>query len=118
MNFIIYTTATGEITKSVQCPEEIIALQCREGETWIEGVQVEDADFYVLDEQLCERPAFALNVEGRVISGVPAGATVTVEGQDYTANGEPIEFEPSIPGAYTIGIRLFPYKTTQVEVTA
>jgi hypothetical protein len=118
MNFIVYTTATGEITKSVQCPEEAIALQCREGEAWIQGDQVEDAGFYVLDGQLCERPAFDLAVQGHVISGMPAGATLTIEGQDYEADGEPIEFEPSIPGSYTISIRLFPYKDTDIQVTA
>lgn len=118
MNYIVYHADTGEIIRSVQCSPDIVHLQCGDDHVWIEGTSVDDTLFWVDDDQVVARPIFDIMVEGSVISGVPFGATVTIEGQDYEADGDDIEFEPSIPGTYAICVSLFPFQTKILEVIA
>lgn len=117
MSYIIYNKDTGEIAKCVNCPADLIASQCRDNEGWIEGAQIDDTLFYVLDREVVERPEFSITTNGAVISGVPEGTIVTIEGQQYTADGDDIVFEPSISGTYQIALSHFPYKETIIEVT-
>lgn len=70
---------------------------------------------YVVADELVERPALAVTLVGSKLKGVPLGASVTIEGIDYTADGSDIELEFSHIGTFTITISKFPY--ISVELT-
>jgi len=57
MNIVIYKLDSGEITKNVTCPEEMVSLQYdHETEDYIEHDTVDDSLFYVVDGQIQPRP--------------------------------------------------------------
>lgn len=118
MNYIIYNTASGAIARSVHCLPADIDLQCSADQSWIEGPQTDDTLSYIRDGEIVARPDFEIVVNDHEIAGVPAGALLTIEGIDYTADGSIIEFEPSISGTYSIAVKLFPFRDTIIEVQA
>lgn len=72
---------------------------------------------YIADGQPVERTALEIGVSGMSLIGVPPGATVTIEGQDYEADGSAIELEFDLPGTYTVKVALWPHLpwSTQIE---
>lgn len=65
---------------------------------------------YVSQGRLLARPAGAAALVGNVLAGVPAGAVVTIEDQEYIADGTAIELEFSQPGAHAIKVSAWPYQ--------
>jgi len=64
--------------------------------------------YYVAGGALRERPKSTAQLEGNVLKGVPAGASVTIEGQVYIADGDDIELEFAHPGTYLVKVDAFP----------
>lgn len=69
----------------------------------------DEATQYVLNGTLTERPSLSVTLTGSSLVGVPAGASVNIEGTEYPADGSNIELTFSHVGTYKIAISMFPY---------
>ncbi|EKT4480246.1 hypothetical protein QEM02_000295 [Pseudomonas putida] len=69
---------------------------------------------YVSQGRLLARPASGVALVGNVLTGVPSGAVVTIEDQEYIADGSDIELEFSQPGAHAIKVSAWPYQDQEV----
>ena len=57
MNVVIYKLDSGQITKNVSCPEDMVSLQYdHETEGYLEHDSVNDSLFYVVDGQIQPLP--------------------------------------------------------------
>lgn len=63
---------------------------------------------YVSQGRVLARPAGSALLAGNVLTGVPAGALVVIEGVEYVADGSAIELEFSQPGAHAIKVSAWP----------
>lgn len=67
------------------------------------------ATHYVVDAEVVSRPILQVQLNGTVLSGVPAGAEILIEDQVYSADGSDIELEFGLPGYYKVQIKHWPY---------
>ena len=110
MNLVIYN-ATGRILRSVQCPESLAALQCRDGERALEGT-ADDAREYVTDGEITPRPAMPVTL---VVAGLTAALTLPdpcsliVQGARHEVIGGAAELVLELPGAYPVRVEAWPY---------
>lgn len=73
------------------------------------------ADYYLVDGQPTERPASPVTLSGLTLQGVPAGSTLTINGESYEADGD-VELEFPLPGTYRLRVECWPYKDWEGEV--
>lgn len=121
VSVVIYKKATGEIRQFVQGPEETVKFYIQEGEAALAGEVKDDSCYVALDTLIItKKPPLPAVLHDMKIDGVPAGAVITIENVDYTADGQTIELEFDLPGTYTIDIKCFPYLkwSATVEVAA
>jgi hypothetical protein len=115
--FITYTPS-GEITSVLSC-DAAIAPQIIEANTSLPYVQivapVSPEAYYAPGGVLTARPASTTHLVGDLLKGVPTGATVVIEGQEYTADGTDIVLEFEHPGTYLIKVNAFPQKAWEEE---
>lgn len=106
---VMYVEETGQITGSAGMSwEEWRSIEDNPFSA-VEGESDDGAAFYVLDGTVVPRPVFEARLDGRVLFGVPAGATVTIQGTDYVADGSDIELEFSSPGEFSIKVSMWPF---------
>ncbi|MBA1195425.1 hypothetical protein G7007_21630 [Pseudomonas entomophila] len=115
--YITYTES-GEITSVLSCHPSMAEAIIR-ANTELPYVQivapVSPEAYYAPDGVLTARPASTAHLVGNVLKGAPAGATVAIEGQEYTADGTDIVLEFEHPGTYLIKVDAFPQKTWEGE---
>lgn len=58
---------------------------------------------------IMERPLLPVTVAGMTISGVPTGATLSIDGEPYLVNDGEVELTFSLPGSYLVVIDVWPY---------
>lgn len=73
-------------------------------------------DMTVTPPVVISRNPMPVSLKGTVLSGVPAGGTVTIEGFPYPTDGTDIQLHFGKPGTYTVKCEGFPYLATEVEV--
>jgi len=110
----------GEIRMVVCAPKES-AYRSLTANSTLPYLELEhtpsNAQHYVLKEKLVERPEMLLVVEGLTISGVPAGASVTIEnGPVCIADGTEIELSFNAPGTFNVSIEMWPYKKSELYI--
>ena len=118
MNIIIYEVKSGQITRSVTCPDNAVPLQYNhETENFLEHDRIDDALFYVHNGQVEPRPEFQEVISGTVITGLPNPTTVATNGiTTIVTDGEAdLTFEHN--GVYMVQLYSFPYVDKMVEVT-
>lgn len=71
---------------------------------------------YVLDGEVTERPASSVTRAGLILSDVPTGSKLYINGESYEAEGE-VELEFPLPGTYQLRVECFPYLSWADEVT-
>lgn len=108
----------GEITGVLSCDRSMADAIIR-ANTSLPYVQivapVSPEAYYAPDGVLTARPASTADLVGDLLKGVPAGATVVIEGQEYTADGTDIVLEFEHPGTYLIKVNAFPQKAWEGE---
>lgn len=62
------------------------------------------------------RPALAIERSGSLLRGVPAGALITIEDEQYAADGSDIDLSFAFPGTYIVRIRAFPFQDMEFTV--
>lgn len=109
-SYVIYDMKTGRITKSLQCPSYMLPLHIEDTETYLEGSVDSDTVYVDLNQlKVVPRPVLNAAMHGKFLQRVPAGATVIIEGERYTADGNPIELEFAYPGTYLVEVHCWPY---------
>lgn len=127
--FTVYDN-TGRILRSGICQAQCLALQAGEGQSALPLPSNDETD-YVSEGAVLPRPTMQLEVSNgpvpadgvteAVITGVPAGASVTVTGPADArgeAIGEPVQLTFSLAGAYMVRFELFPYQDAKVTIHA
>jgi hypothetical protein len=71
---------------------------------------------YVSGGKVVQRPSMEIELNGNTLSGVTAGATISIEGTEYTADGTDIDLSFDIPGKYMVEISMWPFITWRESV--
>ncbi len=110
----VYDTI-GYITKIVQAAtEESVRLEMGDGEKFIlSDTMFNESEHYVKGSKIRQRPTMPLTVTGSVITGIPQGATVTLDQQSFIVD----DGEADIEG-YTgiVKITCWPYLDAEVTL--
>lgn len=108
---MIYSTSTGEIDRSIDCPSEVIDLQPGEGEDFLLVSRGNDETHLNYVDVSADPPTLkaraALDTVHTVddltitFHALPAGLTLRVDGAEMLTDGDDaVEFE--LPGTYAI----------------
>lgn len=134
-NFIVYALTTGEILRTGGCPVDTIGFQGSEPGEWaIEGV-ADDLTQYIdinpEDPVVIDKPAMNTSLDTATIpadgttlatiTGIPAGATVTIIGLSFwqgVVNDGSVSITADAVGAYNVAIDLFPYLKQEYSIDA
>lgn len=73
---------------------------------------------YVNGGRLEQRPSMSLHVSGLHVEGLPAGAIITIDGQQYQCNETVAELSFSYPGRYKVDVSCWPYQDVSLEIVA
>ena len=106
-----YDLTDGKITGTLICSEPCFEANVG-GKTWIEGTY-DLEEYYVVGGIATLRPSMGLTVTGSVISGIPQGATVTLDQQSFIVDDGVADIEGY---AGKVKITLFPYLDAEVEI--
>lgn len=115
--YLVYETDSGRIQKQVTCREQDAPLQVAAGQSFLVGLAHGDTH-YIAEGQVLPRPKLQVSLEGTQLRGVPSGATILIQGYEYTADGSDIELEFAYPGKYSISITFWPYQEKTLEIEA
>ena len=109
---------TGRFGWSHTFPDqEMYEHNQRNGISYADGVW--DAyTHYILDGEPTERPDSPVTLSDLTLQGVPAGSTLTINGESYENVEGDIELEFPLPGAYRLRVECWPYQDWEGEVTA
>ncbi|MPS58898.1 MAG: hypothetical protein E2594_17270 [Pseudomonas sp.] len=111
-NVVFYDPKTGVVLASGKTTSP--ALVCPAGASILFEAEACPGKDMVLDGVVVPRPPLQSTLVGNKLIGVPAGASLEIEGVSYIADGSPIELEFSLPGKYTIRVHAPPYLDTEV----
>jgi len=132
IDFIRYDLTTGKILSAVSCPEYAYAFNAPPSTEigYLPGTVADIEAFYVLNEEVVERPSLNLpdaqiqiqanGIDNFELNNLPQGTIVTIEPDDETHgidDGE-LSFATEQPGIYTLHINAFSYKEATVTVEA
>ena len=106
-----YDLTDGKITGTLLCSEPCFDVNV-EDKTWIEGTYDLETH-YIADGIATQRPSMSLSVSGSVISGIPQGATVTLDQQSFIVDDGVADIE-----GYNgkVLIICWPYLDAEVEI--
>jgi hypothetical protein len=122
MSYLVYKTGSGEIDRLVVCPEELIQMQLRQGESYVAG-NADVLAHYISDGVIAQKPAMPVVQDGMTLT-VPPGTEyrVTLEGADEplaegVSDTGAMELE-LVPGhTYTVRLAQFPYLDAEVVLS-
>lgn len=101
----------GRIVHSVTCTPQLgkSNMNLNGFSQFAEVVRLADhRQYYLPAGVLTPRPESTAVLEGSLLRGVPAGAQVLIEGQEYVADGTDIELAFEYPGTYLLEVEAFP----------
>lgn len=79
-----------------------------------QGYVIDWGRHYVVDGEIAERPSMGAYLDGAIIKGVKSGASITIDGEKYEADGTDIELWFDRSGLFRISITLWPYSDFEV----
>ena len=126
MKYTIYSMADGRVLQQVDCPPDLVALQCPPGAAWLDGASDPDCH-YIAAGQRCPRPALTLPESlaasvGAVVTIAPLPTPADVEfehlGRWQVDTGQ-LQVTLTTAGSYRLFIDAFPAlrHTIHIEVT-
>jgi len=137
MKAYIYNTSTGQILRTVSCPDDQISYQCGTGESYVESDIGDDVAYYILDGVVTEKPENPSAIDITIIladatdhphiTGIPNPSTVTLTGPGiypetgiyWTIETGVFEFAVDTVGEYVLTISSgFPYLDKTFTITA
>lgn len=120
INLVVYESSTGLIKEWHQVVpgcEVVVEQGCRSAAAPGASSNVLSTH-YVSDGEVTPRPTMGAYILGSTLNGVPEGATVTIEGAEYLADGSQITLEVSLPGIYEITVSKWPYLDEELTYEA
>lgn len=112
----VYTE--GKIIRHVICPDFMVEIQCKEGESYVEGNYSSDS-YYIEDGIPKLRPdrqptvstteVLANGVDEVMITNLPIPARVTIDEQIVEIDDGELVMTFDTPGEYKIKVESFPY---------
>lgn len=134
-HYCVYALGTGEIIRTgwVAAPqpdlaERLVAVQASERGTGVVSGQGDPALQYVSDEAIVDRPEMALTadrceiaangVATATITGIPAGAIVSVRGRTVQVMDGVLEVTADRPGRYEVVVHCWPYRRSVITIEA
>lgn len=84
--------------------------------SWISGHWPAE-QFYVVNACPVAKPPLPIDVDGSVISGLPVGAIIDVDGEQFIVEDGIADLRFALPGRYTVNLSCFPYLPATVEFT-
>lgn len=117
IKIVDYDKTTGQILRAITWPDPMEAARYYPGCLYLpEHTDTDDVRRYVKDRTVIDRPEMPVTFDGRFLSGVPAGATIAIDGVEYHADGSPaIEVEFESPARYQIVVSQWPYLDARFE---
>lgn len=121
MNYLVYSTHSGEIMRRVSCESAAIDAQVGPHEGWIEG-DADDETHYVAFGAIAARPAITPPAETARMGDavplvVPPGSAMTVNGALHVAESADVELVFETDGAFLVEIAPpFPWRPLRVEI--
>ena len=70
---------------------------------------VDGATHYILDGAPTLRPISPVAIDGLILSAVPPGSTLYIDGSAYPIEGDTAELEFPLPGSYSVRVECFPF---------
>lgn len=124
---VIYEINTGRIARVVQAPSGQLQCQCGDGEAFLIG-EADDSTVYVAQGELVARPVMQLSVDKAAIaangvdcatvSGIPAGADVSIDFVTYPVTDQTLSVTTTMPGEMHLLFTKFPYIDAEVIINA
>jgi len=115
---IVEYDENGRILSVITYPvsdQEVTEMPLYQGRLFLPlGYLIDWNNDYVRDGEIVKRPSSGIVLDGHVLRGVAEGSTVTIDGQDYTADGTDIELDFEFPGNYLVRVSLWPYLDYEV----
>jgi len=115
INFTVYKLLTGEITKTVSCPDFAADKNTPDGCARIDGIW-SNLEYWVDNGVATAKSPMSPVVTGSTISNLPIPCTVMVEWVTYNVDDGVFEFSSPLPGPYKCIISAVPYLTTEVTL--
>jgi hypothetical protein len=119
MNWTEYNSTTGQIGgvhSGYQDAESVLSQIFMTGMDAVVEGEYDNRTHYILNGQPTERPASPVTRTDLTLQGVPAGSTLTINGERYDAEGD-VELEFPLPGTYRLRVEAWPFKDWEGEVT-
>jgi len=107
-SYVIYNQVTGHINRTVVCSAKQLSVQVGPGEGYLPGT-IDDDLHYVNQGQITRRPVLPVTTTRHTLYGVPEGTVIEIDDQQYTADGQAVELEFSLPGTYQVRLNKWPY---------
>ena len=82
---------------------------CPPGQDFLIDVTARPFFDYVEDGEVLARPTLNIQVAGAKLKGVPAGATLSINDEEYTADGTTITIDFPYAGLYRLKVAHWPY---------
>lgn len=120
MNVTEYMQDSGELRMMLSFPDiETYQINMQDGVGYLEGHH--DGNFSYVDASdtppsIKARPASPVTLSDLTLLGVPAGSTLTINGERYEGVDGDVELEFPLPGTYRLRVDCFPYKDWEWEV--
>jgi hypothetical protein len=106
MSMFFRYDATGRIQATGQCPADHLSYYTFEGETLVEGMANAHTQWYDTEnEELAEREAPAIQLDGMSISGIPVPCELRITGPvalSTTLDAPELNLSFDVPGTYTL----------------
>lgn len=113
---IILCNNDGKITSIIHGCDDFV--DAYEGAILYSGTLSPDWKLhYILNGQPAERPASPVTLSDLTLQGVPAGSTLTINGERYENVEGEIELDFPLPGTYRLRVECWPYRDWEWEVT-
>lgn len=107
----------GRLGLSLGFPNEASLDLNMTGKNYVIG-DYDQGCYYILNGQPTERPASPVTLSELTLQGVPAGSTLTINGESYENVEGDIELEFPLPGTYRLRVECWPYRDWEGEVTS
>lgn len=112
----VYNQASGKILSVVSSNSlEILEANREMYDYCIDGSYDSD-NHYIINGQPTERPASPVTLSDLTLQGVPAGSTLTINGERYENVAGDVELEFPLAGVYSLRVECWPYKDWEGEV--
>lgn len=119
MNFCIYDS-NGIFLMLLSTPyadEAARAVELLGAAGFVEGSYDSATQWYdAATDTVRERQALAIQLDGLRLVDVPAGATVTVDGESHVADGTDVELSFDHPGRYAVTVSYPPFLPFETSV--